>query len=302
MSDTQAPATGGQGTEGNTGALQTVAPVAPVSTGVVATQTSAPAVAPPTHEWLGNTDELTLGYVQNKGWDTPLKAVQSYQNLEKLLGADKANNAVIIPKSDADPKDWAQVFDRLGRPTAPDGYKFNSLPGADTQYQGQLAAKMYELGLTKAQGENLANWHNEQIGNILASQEAQRAQAFQTEQADLQTEWGQAYQQNLVQAQNAARGFGLEPEFIDKMSDAIGHKATMQFLQKVGSRMGEDSFVSGDTRQTGFSNALTPAQAKSAIQERMNSRDFVAKYLAKDPVAVKEMAQLHEFAYPSEKN
>lgn len=297
-----ASADSGQGSPVSTSAAlaapaASAAPAAP--TGSQLTVSAAPTDLPamPSLDWAKGADETTTGYIQNKGWDSPMKVVDSYRNLEKLLGADKANNAVIIPKHDADPKEWAAVYDKLGRPSAPDGYKV-ALPenGDKTMHEASLA-KFHELGLTKTQGEQLANWYNNQVAEGLKASETERAARFQQEDTAVRQEWGAAFTQNLAQAQAAARGLGLDAATIDKLSDALGHKGTMDLLYKIGSRMGEDNFVTGDN-STAFGSAMTPAQAKAQIQSMMGDKDFVAKYLKGDGGAKAEMARLHQFAYP----
>jgi hypothetical protein len=263
---------------------QLAAPVAP----------AAPAVAP---KWLEGADETTIGYVQNKGWSEPRQVLDGYRNLEKLLGADKANNAVIIPKADADPKEWASVYDRLGRPSSPAGYNVAFPEGGDKTAQQALLTKAHELGLTKAQAEGLFGDMTQRASEFATQQANAKAEQFQKDDQAVRLEWGQAFTQNLALAQNAARGLGLDAETIDKMSDVLGHKGTMNLLQKIGSRMGEDAFVSGDG-STSFGSAMTPGQAKAQIQSLMADKDFTTKYLANNADAKAKMAELHRYAYP----
>ena len=280
------------------GAGPTVSATAPVQTGVVSQGASAaPVEQPSAFSWAQGADELTSGYIQNKGWDNPLKAVESYRNLEKLLGADKANNAVVIPRADADAKEWASVYDKLGRPSAPDGYKVPLPEGGDPEFHKASMGKFHELGLTQKQGETLMNWYNESVMQQMQQVETQRAEMFNQEEAAVRQEWGAAYTQNLAQAQAAARGLGLNAETIDALSDTLGHKATMNLLAKIGTRLGEDSFVSGDVNNS-FGNAMTPAQAKAQIQSLMSDKDFTTKYMSGNQDAKAKMAQLHAWAYP----
>lgn len=298
MSEAIAPTDGGQGAATSTGAALAAAPAAPAApTSQQVTAAPEPAAPAPAPSWLEGADETLIGYVQNKGWNDPKQVLDGYRNLEKLLGADKANNAVVIPKADADPKEWNAVFDRLGRPTGPDGYKVELPQGGDKAMHDASLAKFHELGLTKAQGETLANWYNGLVTETVKAQEAQRAANFQQEDVALKSEWGQAYQQNLAQAQAGARGLGLDPATIDKLSDALGHKATMSLLQRVGAGMREDSMVTGDS-QPGFGSAMTPGQAKAQIQSLMSDKDFTSKYLNGDAGARAKMATLHSFAFP----
>lgn len=286
---------GGQGVGA---AGPTVSATAPVQTGVVSQGAStAPVEQPSAFSWAQGADELTSGYIQNKGWDNPLKAVESYRNLEKLLGADKANNAVVIPRADADAKEWGAVFDKLGRPSAPDGYKVPLPEGGDPEFHKASMGKFHELGLTQKQGETLMNWYNETVMQQMQQSAEQRLQNFNQEEAAVRQEWGAAYTQNLAQAQAAARGLGLNADTIDALSDALGHKATMNLLSKIGGRLGEDSFVSGDVNNS-FGNAMTPAQAKAQIQSLMADKDFTTKYMSGNQDAKAKMAQLHAWAYP----
>ena len=298
MSEAIAPADSGQG--GTTSAAVVTAPVTTEAPATASAQVApAPAAQQATAQipWLDGADDTTLGYVANKGWSEPKQVLDGYRNLEKLLGADKANNAVIIPKEGADPKEWAAVYDRLGRPTGPDGYKVAVPEGGDKALQDSMLKVAHDLGLTKAQAEGLFGKFNETAMGQVQAQQAAKAAAFAAEDAAIKQEWGGAYTQNLAAAQAAARGLGLDAATIDKMSEGIGHKATMQLLNKIGSKMGEPDFVAGDKTEQ-FSAALTPGQAKAEIQAKMADREFTKLYLAKNTAAVNEMARLHKYAYP----
>jgi hypothetical protein len=264
---------------------------------------SPPAAAPPAPTapaWLTGADETTVGYVANKGWTEPKQVLEGYRNLEKLLGADKAGNAVILPKADATADEQAAFFSRLGRPADPAGYKIEVPAGGDPEFAKQAGAWFHELGLTQKQGEALAGKWNEHIGGMGTAAAAAQAQALAADDAALKTAWGSAFAQNVAQAQVGMRAIG-GPEMVDKLSSALGHKATMEFLQSIGARTGEAPFESGQTAVR-FGDALTPAQAKSKITELRQDKAFVAKYISKDGAAVAEMARLHAFAYPDVKD
>lgn len=291
--ENNAPVDSGQG-----GAIG-VAAVAPTSTGAITELNNSIPAMPGNNPygWLGQTDEITTGYVQNKGWDNPTKAIESYRNLEKLLGADKANNAVIMPKADSKPEEWSSFYDRLGRPSGPDGYKLAPPQEGNDVFVKELSGKFHELGLSKTQGEAMSQWFNEKFQQGNVELQNQKAAAFQAEDMALKQEWGAAYTQNLNDAQQAARSLGVDTETINKIADALGHKATMALFQGIGARMSEDSFVTAGN-QPGFRSAMTPAQAKAEIQTLMQDRDFVSKYTGGSKDARDKMAQLHAYAYP----
>lgn len=261
-----------------------------------------PAGAPPAGTapaWLPGADEATTGYVANKGWKEPGDVLSSYQNLEKLLGAERAGNTVILPKPDATPEEKAAFFNRLGRPQDPAGYQIKLPEGAPKEFATAAQAKMHELGLSKAQGEALAEWWNGQATASQAALQAQTAEAFKSEDAALHQEWGAAFPQNIAQAQAAVRGLGITTEQIDRLQAAMGHKATMEFFQKIGSKMGEADFVSGTGKEP-FGNAMTPAQAKARMAELMKDKDFVARFAKGDTQAIQERNRLVTFMFPED--
>jgi hypothetical protein len=295
MTEAIAPATGGQG------AAPAVSAVAPESTGAFTEQNNGtPAAAPNGLSWLNGADETTIGYVQNKGWNDPRQVLDGYRNLEKLLGADKANNAVIVPKGDAEADAWNNLYDRLGRPSAPDGYGFKAANG-DAGLEQALSGKFHELGLSKAQGEKFGAWMNEMIQSGQASEQQAAAARFQQDDMALKQEWGSAYMQNVTAANVAARALELDADTVDKISGAIGHKATMSLLARIGAGYEEDGFVtSGDA--PGFGNVMTPGQAKAAIQEKMSDPVWAKAYQTggMNSKEFKEMQRLQALAFPEQ--
>ena len=58
--------------------------------------------------------------------------VKSYLHSQKLVGADK----IPVPNKMATDEDWNAVYERLGRPQSPDGYKYD-LPKETKLDEGQ---------------------------------------------------------------------------------------------------------------------------------------------------------------------
>jgi len=296
----QAPGSAGQGATG-AGTLLGTAPPPPGTEGVAASAAlnppATPTVATPV-PWLDGADEVTLGYVQNKGWEKPAQVLESYRNLEKLLGADKANNALVMPKPDAPQAEVDAFYSRLGRPSDPSGYKIEiPAAGGDPEFAKTAGGWFHELGLTQKQGETLASKFNEYTGGLANKMQTQTAEQIQADALALKNEWGAAHAQNLVAAQTAVRGLGVDAETIDRMEKSMGHKVVMDLFYKIGSKMGEASFVTGDKVER-FGNAMTPGQAQARIAELSKDKDFVARYVSKNADAVAEMKRLHDFAYP----
>lgn len=259
--------------------------------------TSAPTPTNASISWLDGADELTVGYAQNKGWKSPNELLSSYQNLEKLFGADRAGNTISLPKEGASADELNSFYGRLGRPTDASGYNIEVPQGIPPDFTNAATSKFHELGLTQKQGQELAAWWQGYAGNIAATQEAQAAESFRTDDATLRQDWGQAYDQNIGIARNVANALELDAPTIDKLQSVLGHKGTMDLLYKIGEKSGEDRFITSQSG-LGFKGAMTPAQAKAEIASLQQDRDFVSKYLNKDSSAIKRMAELHSFAYP----
>lgn len=306
MTEVAAPAAGGQGAEPASSAALLAAPP-PAAVAPAAAQTSVavapPAAAAPTSAipWLGEgIDDLTAGYVQNKGWKGAPDVVESYKNLEKMLGADRAGNTVILPKDGASPEEVGKFYDRLGRPADPTGYKLAVPDGAPKDFADGAAKFMHEQGLTQKQGEALGKWWNDQAAAAQSAHQQQKLDNFNNDEASIRREQGAAHAQYVANAQAAVRGLGLDDASINKLQDALGHKGTMDLLARIGAKTGEPDFATSGTQQ-GFSGALSPAAAKAKIQELTSDKGFIAKYLNKDSAAVAEMTRLHQWAYGGER-
>ena len=246
-------------------------------------------------QWFDSYPEEVRGTIQTKGWQSPADVIQSYTNLEKLLGADKAGRGVVLPKEDADASEWNQVYDKLGRPKSPADYKLPVPEGETGQFAEVAAGKFHELGLTAKQAQGLAEWYNAQAQEMQSSQFNQLAQNSEQEMSSLQQEWGKEYDANIEAARRATRQFGLEAPTLEKIENAIGTKEMLQLFAKIGKGVGEDSFVDG-SRSTGF--GMSPEAARVRIGQLKGDREWSAKYLGGNADAKAEMERLMRAAYP----
>lgn len=286
MTDTSAaPAAAPAGDNGGA-----AAPIG-VSAAPTGITTSASATSP-TIDWIGGADTDTVGYVQNKGWKDPSDVVQSYRNLEKLRGVP-AERLLTLPTDLSDVKEMGQIFDKLGRPADAKGYSFGEVDKTIGEWAGN---KFHELGLTKAQGETLMQQWNEMQKGRGEEMRQQLNDRIAADDKILRKEWGAAYDQNFELAKNAAKKLGFSEQGMDALLSTIGQKATAELFYKIGTGLGEDKFIGGNSPQ-GFNGAMTPSQAKNKINALRNDQEFIKRYVAGDVAAKGEMARLHEMAY-----
>jgi len=271
------------------GATATVDPASP-SHGMPAAGTSTPA------DWTASLPDAQKAYVSSKGFKDPAMVLESYKNLETLMGAPKDRLLKLPEKFDA--PEMGEVYDRLGRPKTSDEYTFAAPEGMQVNQEFSKFAKelFHKAGLSKSQGELVANEFNKYANGDAAKNQQAQAQQLATEKTALQREWGAAFEDQTKACGKAAQTFGLGKEELAKLESALGYSATMKFLAQVGSKLGEDSFVTGG--ESGFKGALTPDVARGQIAELKADQGWVSKYLTGDKEARNQMERLMRFAYP----
>lgn len=207
--------------------------------GAAAPAAPAPAAPPaPPIAWLPEADTDTVGFIQNKAWQTPADSVKAYRELERFVGADKAGRGLVLPTEDT-PQAWAPVYDKLGRPANPEGYKLPVPEGQPGDFAQTAAQKFHELGLTAKQGQQLAAWYNEMGGTAEAAKAQAEQAALEADRAELQKLWGNELQMRTELARRAAQQYGIEPEVIDTIEKAAGYSKVMQLFAKLGDTLRE---------------------------------------------------------------
>lgn len=246
-------------------------------------------------DWMSGFNEENKGYVQTKGFKDPSQVVDSYRNLEKLMGVPKERLLKLPEKDDA--PEWGDIYNRLGRPEKPEGYGLTVPEGAPKEFSEWAAKNFHELGFTRKQGETLVNRWNEFQTNAQKQMTDSQKAAMETDREAIRKEWGAATDKNASLVDAAATAFGLDSKMVEKVAGAIGVANTMRFLYRVGSKLGEDNFITGDSSGGKF-GPITPGAAKQRIGELMQDKEFVGRYTKGDLQAKEEMMRLHQYATP----
>jgi len=272
----------------------------------VAGNPTAPAAAPAWYapEGLDAQTSSQLGeLVKTKGWKGPADALLSYQNLEKVFGADKAGRTILAPKSDDDADGWNTIYNRLGRPESPDKYELPVPEGDDGSFAQSVAPVLHELGLTAKQARGLAEWWNETSSKRIEMEGDNFASQSEAEYKSLQQEWGAAATQNEELAKRAVLKFskeaGIDEASFDAMERAIGTAKLMKLFHSIGSSFAEGDFVSSEMPAAG---AMSPQQAKNKIAGMFADDEFMGRYMNQDQRvrqgAIEEMMRLQRMANP----
>jgi hypothetical protein len=252
-------------------------------------------------EWTAGFKEEIKGYALKKEFKDPESVVQSYRDLEKLIGVKE--RLLTLPEKADDKEAWNQIYTKLGRPEKPEEYnlplnekaKEYGTEDNDKKFKAFAEAAFHELGLTTKQGRELAEKWGNFAGAEIEAMRAQKIEAAKADEASLAKEWGLAYTQNIEQAKAAAKQFGLEGKEIDGLQASLGYSGTMKLMHRLFEKIGEDSFLSSGGGRFGINS---PDQARARISDLMKDTDFQKKLMNKNVEAKDQWNRLHKEAYP----
>jgi hypothetical protein len=222
----------------------------------------------------------------------PGALAKSYVSAQRMIGADK----IAIPGKHAGPDEWREVYNRLGAPTEAKGYTFDGVDGVDENALNTFREQAYNSGLTNRQANDMiAHFQSiTQSGQEAAQQEA--AAVAEASLAELQREYGRAFDQKLDLAQVAARTFLGGTELFDQIELADGrllgdHPDIVRMFVALGEQIGEDQLVGEPSEMV-----MTPQEAQRQIDELTlpNSPYWDKNHPNKDRI-VEEVLRLREY-------
>lgn len=230
---------------------------------------------------------------------------KGYLHAQRLIGRDP-NSVVALPGPE-DEAGWNGVYDRLGRPAAPDKYTLGEvkLPEGlqqDERLRTQFLTNAHKVGLNNKQADALYQWYQAEV--ITAHQQGETAQVAAAEQAAaaLKTEWGAAYEERLGLATQALSHYGDAELSAELVQTGLGnHPNIVKLFAKLGAQLQEDGLIG---KGGGGGGALSPTEARQQINALYANSDpaFLEAYRDKSKPghkeAVERMRALHEAAYP----
>ena len=222
--------------------------------------------------WLDAIDPDAAAFVRTKGWEDLDAIVRSYQNLESMLGSERAGRTVVLPSGDDDMAAYSEIYDRLGRPAAADGYELNrdGAPVDETTLEWYRGVA-YDAGLSARQATALFDaWGAMAASRVEDMNRRAAAQKIEAVEA-LREKWGMRFDRKIASAQRAARRFG--GPHASSLQNELSHGPMVEFLARVGEALGEDGPPAGEGRN-GF--GLSPEEARSSYDQRKRDPEFLA--------------------------
>lgn len=255
---------------------------APVET---PTPEAAPAETPSNDSvWYDAAEDEVKGYIQNKGWDDPIKAVKSYQELEKFRGASE-DQLLKLPKDMQDAGAMDAIYDKLGRPESPDKYEVN-LEGVEVD-KGRLdyyADVAHKAGISQAQFEQIVKADSEFWANAEGDYNKQQAAAQEAEYKALIKEWGGNAAEREELSRRGMRSLLPKDmnadEVASKIEQAIGTAATLKLFANAGEAMSKEASIhdsSGD-KPFGYTREQALADKKQILDEIKADPQRLANY------------------------
>jgi len=247
-------------------------------------------------KWYGGVgDEALRGFAELKGWDTPDKALTSYRNLEKMMGAPP-ERILKLPEAADDPA-WGDIHKRLGfaPPEKAEDYGLKAPEGADGSLLGPMAEKMLGRKVPAEMAKGLIEDFYSIQGAAAAEADAQLKSANEREMAELKSEWGGEFERLNQQAERAMNEFGpkagLTQDHMDILKDALGPKAFGKLFAEIGAKLGEAKFVDGKVDPAA---SMTVDGARARLQQLGQDKAWFQRFTDGDLQARNEYARLKQ--------
>lgn len=220
--------------------------------------------------WFG---EAHKPYVETKGWKSPDDVITSAQNLEKLLGADRAGRTLVMPKDDKDVEGIKAFRAKLGVPEKVDGYQ---VPDAlkeslkDDPIVPAFAAAALEEGVPAKAFGNLLTKVIAAAETLRTDNETKAKTASDAAIAQLKGEWGANFEANTEMGKRFVRAAGVTDEQLAALEGALGSANMLKMIHGWGAKMGEPGSTSG--QNAGGGSMLNKSQAESKVTELRAAR------------------------------
>lgn len=272
----------------------------------------APAPEPPApadHWTDGFRDELRTNTTLRQH-DSAEALASTYLEQQHLIG----RKGVIKPGEDGTDDQWSTYFNELGRPEDVTGYEMPAVPegvAVDEAFVSSMMTTMHAAGLSNEQAAAIFTAYTGLQGSATSAAQTTSTQAHEQASEQLHSEWGNAYDENVLNANKIGlMMFGGNQAAFDAFmatplqdGSVLGDSAVLtRALASGGKLLSEDALTGAET--TSYSR--TPEQAKSDLV-RFESDEVMQAALTDqfDPqhgVAVAMQDKLYREVYPGEES
>lgn len=253
-------------------------------------------------DWREGLDPGIKSHPSLQNFKGPGDLAKSWVEAQKLIGRDK----IPVPGDKATKADWDMVFERLGRPKAPDGYNLPEIklpegyPAPAKEFMDEFKSKALDLGMLPAQVNGLYQWFMEQQVNEF-NQYGEKRQLERGEAENvLRKMWGKAFEQNFTIAEQAVNKYGTE-KFIAKLKQTgLNNDPDMvKFIADMAKNFSEDK-IAGKPAGLTLSPEEASAEIKKIQGEAMKDKNHPMnnKRHPEYEYFKQKWENLHKMAYP----
>lgn len=249
------------------------------------------------------TDAELIGHITTKGWDkktadeVAVEAIAAHRAAEKMIGAP-ANELVRIPKADAPEAEVKAYWAKLGAGSEAKDYDLSTIKRAgDKDLDPALADAIKGAAVANLVPKDKVLGFAAAIVKHLDGVEAEattvKTAALVAEKTKLDQNWGVNKEAKLFIAKQAAAKLGIAPEAIAALEGQIGYAAVMEMMRTIGTKIGEDRFVSNPGPGGGSNTVMSKEQAVSRLAELKADKAYVGRYMAGGAAEKREMEALN---------
>ncbi len=223
--------------------------------------------------------------------------VKSFVHAQRQMGKDRT----VLPGDHSTPEQWTELFQKLGLPGKIEEYNIKVPEGAKFQdgFLSQLKEVGFKAGILPSQMDQFMGWYakaNQEASDTMLTQHKQQAEEALNK---LKTEWGQAYNDNVLLAKNVLKATGIENVSTFMNDSGYGDDPMLiKIFAKLGSLMKDDAIV--DLGGPG-DGGMSPKDIQGKIDAMLGD----SKHALNDSqnpghgAAVKEMEDLFKMQTPA---
>lgn len=219
--------------------------------------------------WKEALPEDLRGQAWLKNINSVEALAKSYQNAQKLVGADK----IPVPTKNSTPEEWKNVFRKLGNPEKLEEYKLE-LPKEieiEEEMLKGLTKVFHDNGILPNQARSLIEYIDKVDKEIIAKLDQQRKDAQAASVMGLKKEWGSTYEEQIAKAKAALIEFTSPEERKAFQDSGLGYDPLfIKFLNKVGDTLSEDKILGAGGSGNGVP---TPLQARAEARDIMADKN-----------------------------
>ena len=268
--------------------------------------------------WFDGFDSETKGYLTTRTWDKKtaaeafLEASKAHREAEKFVGAP-ADKLLRVPdeRTTDTPEtrtrhaeEWAKIHERLGKPKEAKEYDFSTVKRTgDKPLDEVLAATIrqaaFDANLNKDGAIKVAGHIVKHLDGVEAARAAEKADKLAEEKKELEKNWGANYNANKIVAEETAKRLARElglpdlPAAVNALesSGMMGYSKIMEMFRNIGTKIGEDRFVSNNNQG---GTVMTLDQAKAEKADLMKDTAWRDRYLKGGSEEVRKMTALNK--------